>query len=88
MRRLFAMFRYNKKLLVLAVCLLVDVCLVLSLCTFDIVQFIQIRGNAVRLSSAFVPINIVLIVLATLNLVGIIAYIVIKIKKEKADETE
>ena len=88
MRRLFAMFRYNKKLLALAICLLVDICVVLSLCIFDIVQFIQIRGNAVMLSSAFVPLNIVLIVLASLNLVGIIAYIVIKRKKEKSDETE
>jgi biotin transporter BioY len=88
MRKFFAMMRYSKKLLILTICIAVDICLLLGLCVFDLIQFIQISKNAVLLSPAFIPLNIVLISLAGLNIVAIIVSIVLKKIKEKSHEVE
>lgn len=88
MRRFFAMMRYSKKLAVVSICLLVDVCLVLGLSVFDIVQLIQIRSNSAMLSPAFIPVNFILMALAVANLVALISFIIFKRKKERQDEVE
>ncbi len=88
MRKFFAMMRYSKKLLILTICMAVDICVLLGLCIFDLIQFIQISKNAVLLSPAFIPLNIVLISLAGLNIVAIIVFIVLKKIKEKSHEVE
>ena len=88
MRRFFAMMRYSKKLMILTICIVVDICLILGLCIFDLIQFIQISKNSVLLSPAFIPLNIVLISLAGLNLLAIIAFVVLKKIEEKSHEIE
>lgn len=88
MRRFFAMMRYNKKLLIVSICLLVDVCLVLGLGVFDIIQLIQINSNSAMLSPAFIPINFILIALAVANIVALISFIIFKRRKEKSDDFE
>ena len=88
MRRFFAMMRYSKKLLILTICIAVDICLLLGLCVFDLIQFIQISKNAVLLSPVFMPVNIALMSLAGLNILAIIVFIVLKKIKEKSHEVE
>ena len=88
MNRLFVMMRYSKKLLALSICLLIDIILVFGICVFDVVQIIQISQNAVLLSSLFVPMNIVLIALLACNIVGIIAFIIVRKIKERRHELE
>ena len=86
MRRLLAMMRYDKKIMIAAIALIIDVCLVFALGFFDVVQLIQIKNNAATLSSAFVSVNIVLLGLAVVNILAIIGFIIFKRRKEKLDE--
>lgn len=86
MRRFFAMMRYDKRLLIVAISLIVDVVLVLALGVFDVVQLIQIRNNSAMISSAFIPVNFILIGLAIANMVALISFIIFKRRKEKLDE--
>lgn len=86
MNRLFAMFRYSKKLLVLFVCLCVDVCAIAGLCLFDIIQFVLIVNNSAMLSKAFLPLNIALIVLVCLNVALFVTIFILKKHQEKKDE--
>ena len=86
MRRFFAMMRYNKKLLAITICLLIDLIVILGLCVFDIIQLINISKNSATISSAFVVVNIVLISLMVLNFIILVATIVVKRHKEKEYE--
>ena len=88
MNRFFAMMRYSKKLLILSICFALNLCLVLGICVFDVVQLIQISSNAVLLSSLFVPLNILLIVLLGLDIIVLIAYLVVSKFKEKKHGSE
>ena len=86
MNRLFAMFRYSKKLLVLFICLCVDVCAIVGLCVFDIVQLVLIKNNSAMLSKAFLPLNITMIVLVCLNVAFFVTIFILKKHQEKKDE--
>lgn len=86
MRRFFAMMRYSKRLLVATICLVVDICLILGLCVFDIIQFVQIRKNSALLSPVFIQVNIALLVLAGINLILLIIFVILRRKKERLDE--
>lgn len=86
MRKFFAMMRYSKKLLLLAIIISLDVLCVVGLCVFDVVQAIKISKNAVMISTAFMAVNYVLVSLMLLNIVALIVAIVLKRHKEKDDE--
>ena len=86
MRRFFAMMRYSKKLLAVTIGLTIDILVMLGLIVFDVVHFVQLQSNAAMLSSAVIPINIVLIVLSVINILAIIIWIVFKRKKENLNE--
>ena len=88
MNRLFGMMRYNKQLLIVFIALVAEVCFVLSVVIFDVIQLIMISKNAVKLSTAFVPLNIVLIVVVGVSLLAVIAMFVIKIIKGKNNESK
>lgn len=86
MNRLFAMFRYSKKLRGLAIAFAIDLAAVLGLVVFDVVQLIEISSNSAKLSAMFIPFNVVLIVVCAINLIFIISFIIIKKYREKKDE--
>ena len=88
MRRFFAMLRYSKKLLIIAIVTLIDVLLMLGLIVFDVVQFALLKNNSAMLSAAFIPINIVLIVLAGLNLIAVIGFMIYRKRKETSNEAQ
>ena len=88
MRRFFAMLRYSKKLLIITIATLIDVLLMLGLIVFDVVQFALLKNNSVMLSAAFIPINIVLIVLAGLNLIAVIGFMIYRKRKETSNEAQ
>lgn len=88
MNRLFAMFRYNKKLLWLFVCGVIDLCLIFGIVIFDVVQLILIDKNSALISKAFLPLNIVLLVLVALNIVLIISVLFLRKHREKTNELE
>ena len=78
MRRFFAMMRYSKVLLILSICFAVELVLILGLCTFDIVQMIQMANNSVAVSSLLINANIVLISISALNLLALVVFLIIK----------
>lgn len=86
MNRLFAMFRYSKKLRGVVIAFAIDLAVVLGLVVFDVVQLIEIGTNSAKLSSLFIPLNITLITICAINLIFIISLIIIKKHKEKKDE--
>ena len=88
MRRFFAMLRYSKKLLIITIATLIDVLLMLGLIVFDVVQFALLKNNSAMLSAAFIPINIVLIVLAGLNLIAVIGFMIYRKRKETSNEAQ
>lgn len=86
MNRLFAMFRYSKKLLAVSILIFIDLLCMFGIIVFDVVQLIMIKVNAASLLSVFIPFNIVLIALAVINLLLVISFIIINKLKEKNDE--
>lgn len=86
MNRLFAMFRYSKKLLFVSILVFVDLLCMFGIIVFDVVQLIMIKNNSASLLSVFIPLNIALIALAAINLLLVISFIIIKKLKEKNDE--
>ena len=88
MNRLFGMMRYNKQLLIVFIAFVVEVCFVFGVVIFDIIQLIMISKNAVKLSTAFVPLNLALIVVVGVSLLAVIAMFVIKIIKGKNNESK
>ena len=86
MRRFFAMIRYDKKYLIIALSLLIDVALIFALGIFDIIQLIQISKNSAMLSPAFIPVNFILMGLAIANIVALVLFIIFKRRKERSDE--
>lgn len=88
MNRLFAMFRYSKKLLIISILLMFDLFLTIGLVAFDVIQLILITKNHAMLSVLFLPLNIILIILASINLILVVAFVIIKKLKEKSNEFE
>ena len=88
MNKLFGMMRYNKQLLVVFIVSVIDAIFVLGVGIFDIVQVIQISKNSASLTSAFVPINIALIVVVAVSLLTITAMFVIRLIKGKNNESK
>lgn len=86
MNRLFAMFRYDKKLLCFFIAGLVDLLIILGFVAFDVIQLIMISKNSVKISSAFVGVNIAFIIFVSLNLLILISLFIIRKIKEKRDE--
>ena len=86
MNRLFGMLRYNKQLLVVFIVFLIEICFVVGVGIFDIIQIIILNINAAQLFPVFVPLNIAMFVVVGLNLVLIITMFVIKIVKGKKNE--
>lgn len=88
MNKLFAMFRYSKKLLVISISLMFDLLLIIGLVAFDVIQLILITKNHAMLSGLFLPLNILLIILASINLILVVSFVIIKKLKEKSNEFE
>ncbi len=86
MNRFFAMFRYSKKLLVISILLMFDLLLTIGLVAFDVIQLILIAKNHAMLSGLFLPLNIILIILASINLISVVAFVIIKKLKENNNE--
>ena len=88
MRRFFAMLRYSKKMLAFTICAVVDFCVLLGFIIFDVMQYVGIKNNAASLSSSFISINIVLIVLAVMNIAVIFGFVFYKKRKEKLNDSK
>ena len=88
MSRLFGMMRYNKQALFVFIGFMIEVAFVLGIVIFDIVQFVIINNNSAKLSPAFVPLNIALVVVVGLSLIAIITMFVIKTVKGKKNESK
>ena len=88
MNRFFAMMRYNKRLLILFICFIVNVFFVLSVLIFDIIHLIMINKNAVNFTSAFLTLNIILICVVSLSLLLVIVMFVLMKIKGKRNEFE
>lgn len=88
MNRFFGMMRYNKQLLVVAIVSLVDAIFVLGVGIFDIIHVVQVTKNSAKLSPAFIPINVALIVVVAVSLLAILTMFVIKIIKGKNNESK
>lgn len=88
MNRFFGMMRYNKQLLVVAIVSLVDAIFVLGVGIFDIIHVVQVTKNSAKLSPAFIPINVALIVVVAASLLAILTMFVIKIIKGKNNESK
>lgn len=86
MAKIFARLKYNKKLLALAIIAIIDVCMVLGICVFDVVEMIVISNNSAKLSKLFLPLNIVLIVLVAVSLLTIVTFFVCRLVKERKNE--
>ena len=86
MAKIFARLKYNKKLLALAIIAIIDVCMVLRICVFDVVEMIVISNNSAKLSKLFLPLNIVLIVLVAVSLLTIVTFFVCRLVKERKNE--
>lgn len=86
MNRFFAMLRYDKKRLWFLLAGLIDLLIILVFLTFDIIELIVISKNSVKISSAFVGINIAFIIFVALNLFALITLLIIRKIKEKRDE--
>ena len=88
MRRFFAMLRYSKKMLAFTICAVIDFCVMLGLIIFDVVQYVSVKNNAASLSSAFISVNIVLIVWAVMNISVIFGFVFYKKRKEKLNDSK
>lgn len=88
MNRLFAMLRYSKALKIILICAIIDLCFILGISIFDIVQLLLVQNNPAKLSTLFVPLNIALVVLSGLSICLIIAGIVLIKCREKRNEQE
>ena len=88
MNRLFGMMRYNKQLLIVFIVSLVDLCFVLAVGIFDLIQLIQISRNSAKLLPAFVPLNISLLVVVGITLLLVALMFSIKIIKGKRNESK
>lgn len=86
MNRFFAMLRYDKKLLWFFVAGMIDLLVIFGFVAFDVIQLIIISKNSVKISSAFVGVNIAFIIFVSLNLLALITLFVIRKLKEKRDE--
>ena len=86
MAKIFARLKYNKKLLALAIIAIIDVCMVLGICVFDVFEMIVISNNSAKLSKLFLPLNIVLIVLVAVSLLTIVTFFVCRLVKERKNE--
>ena len=86
MSRFFGMMRYSRQALIVFIALMVELAFVLGVAIFDLVQFILINNNSAKLSPAFVPLNILLVVVVGLSLIMAITMFVIKIVKGKKNE--
>ena len=89
MNRFFAMMRYNKRLLILFICFIVNIVFVLSVLIFDIIHLIMINKNAVSFTPAFLTLNIILICVVALSLLLVIAmFVFMKIKGNRNEFKE
>lgn len=86
MNRFFAILRYDKKLLWFFIAGIIDLLIILGFVAFDVIQLIIISKNSVKISSAFVGVNIAFIIFVSLNLLALITLFVIRKLKEKRDE--
>lgn len=86
MNRLFGMFRYNKQLLIIFIVAIIEICFVVSVGVFDVIQIVILNRNAAKLSPVFVPLNIALAISVGICLVLIITMFVIKVVKGKKNE--
>jgi hypothetical protein len=73
MNRFFGMMRYSKQALIVFIAFMVELAYVLGVVIFDLVQFILVKNNSAKLSPAFVPVNISLIVVINVSLFVIVS---------------
>ena len=78
MHSYFYKLKRNKLLFALSICALVFAILTFSCVIFDIVQLVATAQNSVTLSSAFLPFNIVTIVLDVILLALFVIYFIVK----------
>ena len=86
MNRFFGMLRYSRQLLVVSILFLIEVCFVLAVGVFDVIQLVITRTNASKLSSAFIPLNITAIVVVAITLFAVSIMFVIKCIKGRNNE--
>lgn len=80
--------RYNKQALFVFIGLMIELVFVLGVVIFDIVQFVITNNNSAKLSPAFVPLNIALVVVVGVSLLAVVTMFVIKIIKGKRNESK
>lgn len=88
MSKFFGRMRYNKQLLTVFILAMIEVCFVVTVVIFDIVQLLIVKNNAAALAPAFVPLNISLVVLLGISLLAVITMLVIKSIKGRNDESK
>ena len=66
---------------------MIEVVFVLAVGIFDIVQFALVKNNSAKLSSAFVPMNIALVVVVGVSFFVVVTMFVAKIVKGKKNES-
>ncbi len=88
MNRFFGMMRYSKQAIVVFVCFMIEILFVLAVAIFDVVQFALVKNNSAKLSPAFVPLNISLIILVGVTLIAVSIMFVLKIFRGKKNGFE
>lgn len=86
MNRLFGMFRYNKQLLITFIVAVIEICFVVGVGIFDVLQIIILNKNAALLSPVFVSLNIAMAISVGVCLVLIITMFIIRVVKGKRNE--
>lgn len=86
MNRIFAMMRYSKKYMWRCIAVFAEIMFVAFALIFDVVQLLLTKNNNAYLSSAFVGVNIALIILLAINLILIVCFVIINKRKEKNNE--
>ena len=88
MNRLFGMMRYNKQLLIVFIVAIFEIVFALGVLVFDIIQLLLVKNNAAKLATAFVSLNISLIVISVLTFALLFSMFLVKYFKGKRNESK
>ena len=83
MNKFFGLMRYSKKLLAIAIVATINLLLIAGICVFDIIEMLIVLNNHAKISSAFLPLNILLIVLTAFSIISIIILLIFNKKRGK-----
>ena len=86
MSKFFSKMRYNKQLLIAFIFGIINLCFVVAVTIFDIVQVILVLKNSVNLTELFKPLNIALIIVVCIDLLIASLMFVVKVIKGKKNE--